>query len=492
MGPKRTRRPLWVLAMLTAAFAFGSAPGVHAAKPDRPAVQITSPAPGSTGTGRNLIVSGTARGATTVAVTIGDDPNTYIASVSRSGWSRFVNEQPAGPTEICAEAFDAAGALLGRTCIAYTVAVDTVYFGLLYPEDGNLVHSTFTAGGGCHDGSTVRLTLDGSSTLEPCTSYQFYHEYVAIPEGSHTLTAEQLALDRSTVVASITRTFTSRPVPVATVAITDPVDGATSGLPQVVVSGSAESNVDAVVRLYVDGVFTEATTAFDGIWSITLTLPWGPSQVCAEMSDLLGRPIATDCVSHIVALDPASLTINSPVEGEATSTQVSVTGTCVLDLLVTIELDGQSITKRCAFDQFFVVFDWVNGGPQTIVATMRDPEDQAVTTSVSFIVDTVAPAAPVVTSPASGTTITTRSFLLRGTAEPGSTVELYTPSGEPFYNVTEADSEGVWEIFVGEDFLRTAGVITGKRSTVTLTLVAIDRFGTTSPTTSATYVTRIR
>ena len=85
-----------------------------------------------------------------------------------------------------------------------------------------------------------------------------------------------------------------------------------------------------MVRLYVDGVFTEATTAVDGIWSATLTLPWGPSQVCAEMSDFQGRPIVTDCVSHVVALDSSSLTITSPTEGEATSTRVSVAGTCVL------------------------------------------------------------------------------------------------------------------------------------------------------------------
>src|SRR5687768_4093374 len=73
-----TRRALCVSSVLLLAFAFGPAVGVQAAKPDRPAVQITSPAAGSTGTGRNLVISGTAaRGATTVSVTIGDDPNNY-------------------------------------------------------------------------------------------------------------------------------------------------------------------------------------------------------------------------------------------------------------------------------------------------------------------------------------------------------------------------------------------------------------------------------
>jgi hypothetical protein len=491
MRPTTTRSALTVLAALLVAFASNPPTGAQAAKPDRSPVQITSPAAGSTGTGLNLIVSGTARGATTVSVTIGEDVNTYVAWVSKSAWSTFVNPQPAGATQICAEARDAAGASLGATCIPYTVEVDGRYLSLL-PDDGWNVQSTFRATGGCHDGSTVRLTLDGSSTLLACVSYSFELEYVAVPEGSHTLTADQLALDGSTVVATVTRTLTSSPVPVATVAITAPADGATSGLPQVVFGGTAESNVDAVVRLYVDGVFTDATTAIDGSWSSTLTLPWGPSLVCAEMSDFLGRPIATDCVSHIVALDPSSLTVTSPVEGESTSTDVFVEGTCVLDLLVTVEVGGQSTTMRCEFDRFSTRFFGVGGGPQTLVATMRATDDQAVTTSVSFTVDTVAPAAPVVTSPEPGTTIRTRSFLLSGTAEPGSTVELYTPSGVPFYNIGQADADGVWVIGVAEDFLAEAGVLTGKRGTLTVTLDAIDQFGNTSPTTSVTYATRIR
>jgi hypothetical protein len=83
----------------------------------------------------------------------------------------------------------------------------------------------------------------------PRVTYGFEHEYVAVPEGAHTLTADQFALDGTTVVASVTRTFTSSPVPVATVAITAPPDGASSGIPQVTFSGTAQSNVDKVVRL---------------------------------------------------------------------------------------------------------------------------------------------------------------------------------------------------------------------------------------------------
>jgi hypothetical protein len=486
-----SRRAVCVLTALLTAFVVCPPAGAQAAKAPRPLVEITSPAAGSTGTGINLVVSGTARGATTVAVTIGEDVNTYEVWVVKSKWSTFVNPQPAGPTQICAEARDSSGTALGRSCITYTVAVDGVYLSL-FPEDGSNVQSTFSAVGGCHDGSTVRLTLDGSSMVLPCVTYSFEHEYVAVPEGAHTLTADQLALDGTTVVASVTRTFTSSPVPVATVAITAPPDGASSGIPQVTFSGTAESNVDNVVRLYVDGTFTLATTAVDGEWSATLTLPWGPSLVCAEMSDFLGRPIATDCVSHVVALDPSSLSVTSPAEGEVTGSDVRVEGTCVLDLLVTVEVDGQSSTMQCANDAFYTQFFSVTGGPQTLLATMRATDDQTVTTSVTFTVDTVAPDSPVVTSPAPGTTITTRQFTLAGTAEPNTTVRLFTPDGEPFYSSAEVDSSGAWTIGVAEDYLQAAGVVTGRRGTLTLTLDAVDRFGNTSAPTSVTYATRIR
>jgi hypothetical protein len=188
MRPTTARRALLVFGALLATWALVIPPGAMAARPDRPAVHITSPAAGSTGSGRDLTVSGTARGATSVFVTIGEDVNTDQASVLRSDWSTFVNEQPAGATEICAEAYDGA-AFLGRTCITYTVAVDGIYLSL-FPDGSFIVQSTFTATGGCHGGSTVRLTLDGASTVLPCVEYSFQQAYVSVPEGSHTLTAE--------------------------------------------------------------------------------------------------------------------------------------------------------------------------------------------------------------------------------------------------------------------------------------------------------------
>src|SRR5215216_1343389 len=67
-------------------------------------VVVTSPADGSSGYGTDLTISGTARSATNwVYVTIPGDVNVYEAYLYKGEWSTHVNEQPAGPTTICAE-----------------------------------------------------------------------------------------------------------------------------------------------------------------------------------------------------------------------------------------------------------------------------------------------------------------------------------------------------------------------------------------------------
>jgi len=173
-----------VIAMVSALVVTGSAGVATAAPPARGSVTITSPVDGATGDDVNVTVAGAAKRATTVVVTASGDPNAYETWVVKGEWATVVNPLPAGTTQICAEAFEA-GVSVGRTCITYTAAVDGQYLSL-FPDDAASVQSTFTAGGGCHGGSTVRLTLDGQSEEIYCDSYQYYRRYVDVPEGEHT------------------------------------------------------------------------------------------------------------------------------------------------------------------------------------------------------------------------------------------------------------------------------------------------------------------
>ena len=422
-----------VIAALGALVVLTSAGAAEASAPVRGPVTITSPADGSSGVDANVLVSGTAKRATTVVVSVAGDPNAYETWVVRGEWGTTLNPLPAGTTQICAEAFDA-GTSLGRTCITYTAAVDGQYLSL-FPDDGTSVQSTFTAGGGCHGGSTVRLTLDGQSEEIFCDSYQYYRRYVDVPEGDHTLTVEQLALDGSTVVASITHTFTSEPIPVATVAITSPQDGSVSDWTELVISGTESSNIDPTVQIYVDGVYTTGATAVDGQWSATVTVDWGTHEVCARKVNWLGDTIADDCIVHTVELLDSSLGITSPGDDSVQQTFVTVEGTCVGDLDVELAVDGVQDQRRPCLDGRWGANLFLSDGPHTLTASMSGG-GTTVTDSVAVTVDSVPPATPVVVSPAPGSTLTSVPVTLTGTTSPGATVTVYDATSAAYRSTT--------------------------------------------------------
>jgi len=487
VGVVSVRRIL--VALVAALVILGSAgTATAAAPPTKASVIITSPVAGSTGDDVNVLVGGTAKRATTVVVTNAGDPNAYETWVVRGEWGTIVNPLPAGTTQICAEAFEA-GVSVARTCIAYTVAVDGQYLSL-FPDDGASVQSTFTAGGGCHGGTTVRLTLDGQSEEISCDSYQYYRRYVDVREGEHTLTVEQLAVDGSTVVASITHTFTSAPVPVATVEITSPQDGSVSDWTELVVSGTESSNIDPTVQIYVDGVYTTGATATDGQWSTTVSADWGTHEICARKTDWQGNAIAGDCILHTVELLGTSLSITSPGDGSVQQTFVSVEGTCVGDLYVELAVDGVQDQRRQCLDGRWAANLFLADGPHTLTARMS-AGGTTVADSVAVAVDSVPPTTPVVLSPTPGSTLTSVPVTLTGTTSPDARVTVYDTTSNAYRSAT-ADADGSWTITLDRDFFATAGVLTGRRSSVAIGLTATDAAGNASGYARLTYQTRLR
>jgi len=485
------RRLLVLSMMVIGVVGTGTLLPAQAAKPVRAAVEITGVQTAEeSGNGFELTVVGTVRGGNYVYVTVGEDPNVYESYAYKGDWAAGLNPQPAGTLPICAEVRDAAGAVLARDCVDYTRPVDPVYFSVISPQQDEEVSSTFTSVVGCHAGSTVRMTLDGVSEVLPCDDYGIYRRYVDLVEGSHTLTVEMLALDGTTVVAAESRTFTSGPIPVANVHITSPADGATGSSTELTVTGTAASNVWPGVQVFVDDVFATSTTAVDGTWTSTITVPLGSSRICAQMTDWLGNPLATDCVTYTAAIDPASLTIDTPASGAATDTSVAVTGACYPGSRVALEVAGQHADVACPDGTYAHTFDGVAGGEQTLTATMTYDGAEVAARSRTFVVDVVGPAGPVVTAPTADTTITTRQVTLAGTAEPGSTVYVLWADG--VYTGTLVGADGTFSVVLGEAYLRDAGVITGRRGTLTVALMAVDGFGNRSATGTYTFATRIR
>lgn len=101
------------------------------------------------------------------------------------------------------------------------------------------------------------------------------------------------------------------------------------------------------------------------------------------------------------------------------------------------------------------------------------------------------PAPAAVTSPASGSTLTSVQVRLWGTAEPGSTVTAYDTNAET-YRTTTASPSGIWSITLDRDFFQAAGVLTGRRSSVTFGVDSTDSVGDRAEPMRVTYATRLR
>jgi large repetitive protein len=457
-------------------------------------VEITSPADGSSGYGTDLTVSGKARSTSNVVfVTVEGDVNTYEAYVSSRGtWSTHINELPAGLTSICAQVRSTSGDVLAEDCIEFTVTADPSRLEILFPEEGSVQGDSVWVAVQCAAGTTVRLTLDGGETVElPCEYWSVEWTYSGLTEGAHVITASMV--DQGVVVATQTRTFVADPRDPGTVAITSPADGTSGYMGPVTVSGSA-SAWNGAVYLYVDGVESHIVSIdASGSWQVILdSLGVGPHRICAAVKDPDFAVEAEDCITYTVHIDPSLLTINSPTEGSVTGPSVVVDGRCAESTTVIISIDGGATgTELACAGSYHQEFYDLSDGSHTATVTMLYDGETIASLDRSFIVDAAGPAAPVVTSPSTKKTITEPALPLVGTAEPGSTIEVYTAAWTATWS-TSATDDGSWSLTLDSSFFELSGALSGRRTTVTVNVVAIDAYGNRSVPSTYTYTVHIR
>lgn len=136
-------------------------------------------------------------------------------------------------------------------------------------------------------------------------------------------------------------------------------------------------------------------------------------------------------------------------------------------------LDGSAFAP-CAAP---VTYDGLGDAPHTFAVRARNAYGVDTTPAGrSWTVDTVAPAAPSILSPATGQTLATTTFTVSGSAEPDSTVTIY--DGASPVGTTGADSAGQWS----KDLADVSG---GQHS---YTAKATDTAGNTSPASAAVSV----
>ncbi len=254
----------------------------------------------------------------------------------------------------------------------------------------------------------------------------------------------------------------------ATAAVDDAtVATVSSGTPTPVVTAPAHNSVTndttpavtgtsapgATVEVFFDGSTTPACTATAdvmGNWSCTPTTPLttGSHTVTAQATSGGGTSFVSPPNTFTVDTSAPPVAIATPVSGSVSATPtVTVTGTTEANATVNVFLDG-STTAFCTVSAD-ASGNWscpasssLSDGPHAVTAVATDAAgNNSSPVTSSFTIDTTAPVAPVITAPGEGdTTSPTPTFA--GTAEPGSTVELFVDGSSTAACTTTADASG--------------------------------------------------
>ncbi|MDR2973689.1 MAG: Ig-like domain-containing protein, partial [Propionibacteriaceae bacterium] len=457
---------------------------------------ITSPAPGSTTNDSTPTITGTGVPGDTVEVSVDGTPIGKVTVQPDGTWTLTpTTPLTDGPHTITATQTDPAGNTSGPATAPITVdSTPPAAPVITSPADGSTTNDTtptITGTGEPGDTVTVRdrrdtetgpgevigttkVQPDGTWTLTPTTP---------LPQGPQNITADQTDPAGNTSPPDDTNVTVDSAAPAAPV-ITGPANGSTTGDSTPTITGTGEPG--ATVTVSVDGVPVGQTTVQpDGTWSLTPTTPLadGPHTITARQTDPAGNPSPE--ASSQVKVDtatPSAPVILTPANGSTTTdTTPTITGTGEPGSTVTVSVDGTPIgTATVQPDGTWSVTPTtaLPLGTHTVTATQTDgaghtspqASNDFTVTSPTNPPDTTAPAAPVITGPANGSTTGDSTPTITGTGEPGATVTVDV-DGKPVGS-TVVNPDGTWS------YTPTAPLPDGPH---TITARQTDPAGNTSP-----------
>ncbi|MGZ6644336.1 MAG: beta strand repeat-containing protein [Solirubrobacteraceae bacterium] len=455
-----------------------------------PAVTLTRPAPGArlgTATPALSGAAGMAAGdLATVTVRIysglgtgGAVAQVLTATAAGGSWSATpATALPDGTYTAQASQDDAAGNsgtsapasfTIDTTAPAPTVAAPSGYVGVATPALSG------TAGNATGDAASVSVVIrQGATVVQTLTPARAGTSWTAtpsaLPEGTYTTTVTQTD-DLGHSGTSAPRSFTvdltgpsltlAAPAPGSatqsrTPAFSGAAGTATGDLSQVVVKVYAGAGTGGAV------VQTLTPTAAGATWSATpASLADGVYTVQATQSDQAGNATLSAAVTFAVDNVAPAPTVSTP-SGSVATTTPTLSGTAGTatgdDATVKVEiLSGASVVQtqtvaRSGASWSTTPFPALGQGTYTVRVTQGDwAANSATSSSVSFTVDTVAPAAPAVTAPSVWATSTTPT--ISGTAANGAgddtTVTVEILSGATIVQTLSAPRSGTtWSVAV--------------------------------------------
>ena len=322
------------------------------------------------------------------------------------------------------------------------------------PANGSTITTnTPTITGTGEAGATVTVSIDGidvGTALVSGSGSWSVPTTDELSEGGHTATATQTD-PAGNISPEASTTFTVDTTAPAPPAITAPVNGSviTDSTPTITGTGVAGSTITVTL----DGTEIADDVLVDGAgnWELPLTAPLSDAvhTVVATQTDPAGNESEPSQVTFTVdTTAPAPPEITAPADGSSINdTTPTITGTGVAGSTVTVTVDGTEIADDVLVDGDG---NWelelstpLSQGEHTVTATQTDPAgNESSPDEVTFTVDTVVPAPPVITSPENGDRTDDLTPTITGTAEPGSTVTVLIDGAA--VGTTTADDQGNW------------------------------------------------
>lgn len=252
--------------------------------------------------------------------------------------------------------------------------------------------------------------------------------------------------------------------------ILTPKEGQFLNTTTVTVSGTAKPNSSVRVR---EGPIIGVTPAnAAGDWSIDLVFANGPHSITAESWDgvMLDGPSGARAFTVDVNNPPAPVIVTPAPGQQLDDPAVTISGTA--EPLGTVRIRHLGIIRANApvdgAGSWSTVLTFAEGSHTIEAWTVDRAGNAGVSAFRTFGVDTVAPAAPVITSPAQGAFLNTNNVTIAGDAEPFASVDVVV--GTVVVGTGIANGAGSW----------TANVFFPDGAH-TVTAVAVDAAGNRSP-----------
>lgn len=465
--------------------------------PNAPA--ITAPAANAQLATTTPAISGT--GIAGMTVTVREGATAVCTATVAAGGTWSCNATPAltqGSHTVTATQTDSGG----RTSAAWpgrTFFVDTVAPALpvvTAPASGATVNTGAVVFSGTSEpGATVRVFVDANTTTPVCTALVqpggtwtcTYPGPGTIADGAHTVRASAVDAAGNASALTTAQPFTVDTVAPAAPVVSAPAVNASLNTTAPTVSGTAEAN--STVTVLVDGApYCSTTASAAGAFSCagTTALSQGSHTISARATDAAGNtgPASTPYNVNVDTVPPAAPVVVTPANGSSLSNATpTLTGTGEVGSTVRVFLDGSS-TAACtltvpAGGAWSCTSPLLTNGSHTVRANASDAAGNVSSSSNvnTFSIDTVAPAAPVISAPTTGTATNNTTPTVSGTAEGSSTVTVF--DGATLVCTTTASVAGAWSC-------TTTTLAPGGHS---LTARATDAAGNVSPVSNTVALT---